>query len=438
MKPKNYSNVSSTTFLKNFLMLYKDKRLLIIFSLGMLSGFPWVLIGSAMTAWLQEAGLTRSSIGFFGSVFVVYAFNFLWAPLVDSLKIPILFKLGRRRSWIVLMQLIILLLVVLIAFTNPNQSLLWTSLLALGIAVASATQDVAIDAYRIEIIGESEPEKIPAGAAMTTSGWWTGYSLPGAAALILSDQNNISWQGVYLMLTGFVVAAIILVLSISEPQQLVNRVAGEAVNKVHWLLSTIVNPIAEFLKRNGFKLALAILSFIFLFKIGEAFLGRMSIVFYKEVGFTNTQIGIYSKLVGWWVIIPFTIIASMINVRYGIVKGLLISGIAMAATNLMFTWIAIVGPDVNLFAAAVIVDNFTASFATVAFVSFISYLTNRQYTATQYALMASLGNLGRTTLASFSGVMVDGLNGNWAVFFMITALMVVPSLCLLFFLREKI
>ena len=165
----------------------------------------------------------------------------------------------------------------------------------------------------------------------------------------------------------------------------------------------------------------------------------MSIVFYKEVGFSNTQIGVYSKIVGWWVIIPFTIIASMINIRYGIVKGLLISGIAMAATNLMFTWIALAGPNTNLFAAAVIVDNFTASFATVAFVSFISYLTNRQYTATQYALMASLGNLGRTTLASFSGVMVDALNGNWAVFFIITALMVVPSLVLLvLFLKPRI
>jgi len=428
----------STASIKDFLTLYKDKRLLIIFSLGMLSGFPWVLIGSAMTAWLQEAGLTRSAIGFFGSVFVVYAFNFLWAPLVDGLKLPLLSKLGRRRSWIVLMQFIILLLVLSIAFTDPSQSLLWTSLLALGIAIASATQDVAIDAYRIEIIGESESEKIPAGAAMATSGWWTGYSLPGAAALILSDQANVGWQQVYLMLAGFVVAAIILVLNIKEPQQLVTRVTGETSNLARWLFNTVVNPIAEFMQRNGFKLALAILSFIFLFKIGEAFLGRMSIVFYKEIGFTNTQIGVYSKIVGWWVMIPFTIVASIINIRYGIVKGLLISGIAMAATNLMFTWIAMVGPNTNLFAAAVIVDNFTAAFATVAFVSFISYLTNRQYTATQYALMASLGNLGRTTLASFSGVMVDGLNGNWSLFFVITALMVVPSLCLLLFLRKKI
>ena len=432
--------------LKQFFYLYNDKRLLIVFALGMLSGFPWVLIGSAMTAWLQEAGLSRSAIGFFGSVFAVYAFNFLWAPLLDGLKLPFLSRLGRRRSWIVLMQSVLLILVLGIAFTDPSNSLVWTSVLALGIALASATQDVAIDAYRIEVMAEAEQDKIPAGAAMATSGWWTGYSLPGALALVLSDLPEFGWQQVYLVLAVFVLLSLVFVLSIKERTQepapdlfAVNSpTAVEVVKPMQWLMNTGVQPIAEFFRRNGMTLALSILGFVFLFKIGEAFLGRMSIVFYKEIGFSNTQIGIYSKLVGWWVMIPFTLVASFINIRYGLIKGLLISGIAMAATNLMFTWIAMVGPNTNLFAAAVIVDNFTAAFATVAFVSFISHLTNRQYTATQYAMLASLGNLGRTTLASFSGVMVDGLNGNWALFFVLTALMVLPSLALLLRLRRHL
>jgi len=164
----------------------------------------------------------------------------------------------------------------------------------------------------------------------------------------------------------------------------------------------------------------------------------MSIVFYKEIGFSNTQIGIYSKLIGWWAIILFSIIASFINIRFGIVKGLFISGIAMASTNLMFTALAWVGPDEWLFAVAVVVDQFTAAFATVASVSFISHLTSRLYTASQYALMASISNFGRTTLAAFSGLMVDGLGGNWGLFFIITALMVIPSLLLLFFVRHQI
>jgi PAT family beta-lactamase induction signal transducer AmpG len=414
-----------------YLALYKDKRLLVVFVLGALSGFPWVLIGSAMTAWLQEAGLTRSAIGFFGSIFVVYAFNFLWAPLLDAYKAPFLSALGRRRGWIMAMQIIMLICVLCIAFTNPAVSLVMTSALALLIAIASATQDVAIDAYRIETMAENETNKIPAAAAMATSGWWTGYSLPGAVALILSDRAGIEWQHVYLVLAVFIVASMVFIGFITDPVVNVVATARRTVSLLQHIKQTVLAPLMEFFQRNGIKLALIILAFVFAFKIGEAFLGRMSIVFYKEVGFSNTDIGIYSKMIGWWVIIIFSFLASMLNIRFGILKGLLISGIAMAATNVMFTWIALVGPDKTLFAATIIVDNFTASFATVAFVSFISSLTHRAYTATQYALLASLGNLGRTTLAAFSGVLVDVLNGNWALFFVITALMVIPALLLL-------
>ena len=425
--------------LLGYLSLYKDKRLIVIFFLGCLSGFPWVLIGSVMTAWLKDAGLTNSAIGFFGSVFIVYGINFLWAPLLDAYKVPFLLRLGRRRSWIMLMQLLLLLLVLSIALTDPSINLIWTSALALGIAIASATQDVAIDAYRIEIIPIDEGDKIPAAAAMSTSGWWAGYSLPGAIALILSDQSAVEWKHVYFFLAFFIAAGILFVAFIREPSAKASRNAKAVpVSALTWLVNTVLQPISEFFQRNGFKLALFILLFVFAFKIGEAFLGRMSLVFYKEVGFSHTDIGIYSKMIGWWVIIIFSLIASALNVRFGLVKGLLISGIAMALTNLMFTWIALVGPDKMLFAAAIIIDNFTASFATVAFVSFLSHLTNRAYTATQYALLASLGNLGRTTLASFSGVLIDYLQGNWALFFILTALMVVPSLLLLMYLAPRL
>ena len=419
----------------DYLKLYKDKRLVVIFFLGCLSGFPWVLIGSAMTAWLKEAGLSNAAIGFFGSVFIVYAINFLWAPLLDAYKVPLLARFGRRRSWMLSMQLLLLVLVLGIAVTDPGANLIWTSLLALGIAIASATQDIAIDAYRIETLGVEEREKIPAAAAMSTSGWWAGYSLPGAIALILSDQPGMEWRHVYFCLSVFILAAIVFIAFIREPDHAVVS-ADKAIStgRFSGLVTTVAAPLAEFFQRNGLKFALALLLFVFAFKVGEAFLGRMSLVFYKEIGFSNTDIGIYSKMIGWWVIILFSLVASGLNIRFGLVKGLLISGIAMAATNVMFTWIALVGPDKMLFVAAIIVDNFTASFATVAFVSFISHLTHRAYTATQYALLASLGNLGRTTLAAFSGVLIDALGGNWALFFVLTALMVVPSLLLLLYL----
>lgn len=447
---------SVTAGLRYWISIYKDRRLLVIFLLGISSGFPWVLIGSAMSAWLKEASLSRAAIGFFGSILAVYAVNWLWSPLVDRVKLPLLTKLvGQRRSWILTMQSIILLCTFAITFTQPGVSLFWTSLIALLIAIASATQDIAIDAYRIEVMSESEPEKIPAGSAMATSGWWTGYGMLGAPAFFLADVPGWTWPDVYLALTVVLVALIAVVLIIKEPPS--NREArfAQAANRYTsllggdnghtaawtqaavWLTVTVWEPIREFFTRNGVQLAITILCFVFLFKIGEAFLGRMSIVFYKEIGFSNTEIGTYSKLVGGSLTIVFSIISSIINVRFGIIRGLLIGGIGMAATNLLFSYIAIIGPNTYVFAIAVIADGFTSAFSTVTFVAFISYLTSRTFTATQYALLASLGTLGRTLLASYSGQMVDNLNGNWALFFVITALMVIPSLLLLIWVGKK-
>ncbi len=421
------------------LSLYFDRRVWVIFLLGMSSGFPWVIIGSAMSAWLKEADLTRSAIGFFGSITAVYAVNFLWAPMLDRVQLPFFSILGRRRSWILLMQLILLAGVIAISFTDPSTGIIWTSLIALSIAVASATQDIAIDAYRIESIKPQDEHMIPVGSAMATSGWWTGYSLPGALAFILVDLDGWTWSNVYQVMGVFLVGLIAVVLMIKEPENYSPHIqtVRTGTNFQKWLAETVIEPFSEFFSRNGIKIALMILGFIFLFKIGEAFLGRMSIVFYKEIGFTNTEIGTYSKLIGWWVVIIFSIIGGIVNSRFGIYKGLFIGGVAMAASNLMFAWIAHVGPNTDLFLATVIVDGFTGAFATVTFVSFLSHLTSRKFTATQYALMASLGNLARTTLSSFSGVMVDGLGGNWSLFFIITALMVIPSLIMLFFISKK-
>ena len=178
--------------------------------------------------------------------------------------------------------------------------------------------------------------------------------------------------------------------------------------------------------------------FIFSFKLGEAFLGRMSVVFYKEVGFSNSEIGAYSKLITWWVTIIFAVIGGAFTIRFGIYKGLMIAGIAMAASNLMFAIMAQVGPDPTLFIATIIIDGFTAAWSTVAMVAFISLLCNHTFSASQYALMASLSVLGRTVLGGSSGWVVDSLNGNWSVFFILTAIMVIPALILLHHLRKHI
>jgi len=425
---------------------YLDRRLLWVFLMGCASGFPWVLIGSNMSGWLKDAGLTRAAIGYFGSVFAVYAFNFLWAPLVDRVKIPLLTnKLGQRRSWIFFTQFCMLCATLAIAGVNPAFNIAFTSTLALTIAIASATQDIAVDAFRIDSFSIKEKNKMPQASAMAVIGWWTGYSLPGYLAFINAD--SMGWNGVYYGMAGIIVFLMCCTLFVREPVTEREKLQAEAEDKYdigntiikragRWLLVTVYEPFSEFFKRNGVRVALTLLLFIFLFKIGEAFLGRMSIVFYKEIGFSNEQIGEYSKLIGWGVTIFFTLVGSVVNVRFGIVKGLLIGGLAMASSNLMFAWLASVGPVESILLAAIIVDNFTSAFATIAFVSFLTFLTGRGFTATQYALLASVGNFGRTTLASTSGKLVDMLGGNWTLFFVITTVMVIPSLILLISLKD--
>ncbi|WP_414931439.1 AmpG family muropeptide MFS transporter [Vibrio europaeus] len=422
---------------------YMDKRLMWVFMLGCSSGFPWVLIGSNMSGWLKDAGLTRAAIGYFGSVFAVYAINFLWAPLVDRVRLPLLHSmLGQRRSWIFLCQSVVLVCTLFIAGVDPSQNLMLTSMLALGIAISSATQDIAIDAFRIDTFPKSEPSKLPQASAMAVMGWWTGYSVPGYLAFINADA--IGWNGVYYGMAAIVAILMVFTLLVGEPKTQRDSLQAQAEQRhskvvgnraVAWLTVTVVEPFLDFFKRNGFQVALTLLLFVFLFKIGEAFLGRMSITFYKEIGFSNEQIGYYSKLIGWGLTILFTLVGSMVNVKFGIVRGLMIGGIAMASSNLMFAWIAKVGPNEQLFLATLVVDNFTSAFSTVAFVSFLTVVTGQAFSATQYALLASLGNFGRTTLASFSGELVDYLN-DWSTFFILTAVMVIPSLIMLYSLRH--
>jgi PAT family beta-lactamase induction signal transducer AmpG len=417
--------------LATLLAAWRDRRLAVIFLLGMASGYPWVLIGSAMSAWLAELGISRSAIGLIGGVTVMYAVNFLWAPLLDRFAPGFLRRFGRRRGWILMMQGGLLAATLALSRMEPGSMLLATGAVMLVIAFLSATQDIAIDAYRVELIPRSDQARISYGSAMATSGWWTGYGLLGALPFWLVDRAPGGWGSVYvgLALVWLVFIAVVAALAPQPDAARAPIAAGRSL--AGRVRATVVEPLAEFFARNGVKLALAILAFVLLFKIGEAFLGRMSIVFYKEVGFTNEQIGTYSKLLNWWVTVLFAILGSLVNARFGIIRGLFIGGVAMASTNLMFSWLAMTGPAPWLLSLTVVVDGFTAALGTVAFMAFITFLSSHTFTATQYALLASIGNLGRTTLASGSGWVVDRLDGDWALFFALTALAVVPSLLLL-------
>ena len=418
-----------------------DGRLWRIFLFGIASGYPWIVIGSGMSAWLKDEGLSRGSIGLFGVVFLAYTFNFLWAPIVDHLKLPFLSKLGQRRSWILLCQMVLVLLILALSLNDPGHNLLLTAAVALCVAIFSATQDLSIDAYRITIIREDEPDLIGLGASMATAGWWTGFSLPAVVAFWVAD--DLGWPLVYQGLAVlFLLIAVLALAIVREPARPAPKARasqkGLARQTFSWFDRTYIDAVAEFFWRNGVALAFGILGFIFLFKIGEAFLGRMAIVFYKEVGFTTAEIGTYSKGIGWIVTIVCALAAGLMATQLGNIRMLFAAGIAMAATNLLFSWIAIVGPDTNLFAIAVILDGIAGAVSTVAFVAFISEYTSRFHSATQYAALASVGNSGRTLLAAGSGFMVTALGGDWALFFVITALMVTPSLAILWWIWARI
>ncbi len=443
----------------NSLMLYKDIRMVRILLLGAISGFPWVLIGSSLSLWLKEEGLSRSTIGWAGLIFGVYAFNYLWAPIIDRIQIPLLTKkLGHRRGWIVLMQIAILLCLVVWSYINPTENLALLITVGLIIAIASATQDITVDALRIEQINENEGKSMAAGAAMAVVGWWTGYKLGGVIALFTAEYFEKTgvvdyWQTTFLILGVVVILMNIGLMFVHEPietdrqskqretDQMIEGKLGSSniiTNFIAWITGTIGGPIISFFKKNGFAIAVGILGFVFLFKIGEAFLGRMSIVFYKELGFSKGQIAIYSKTLGWITTVVFTLLGGIFAMRSGTIKTMFVAGILMALTNLLFAALYWTGKSEWLFAVAVIFDDITAAFATVAFVAFISLLVDRTYTATQYALLASIGTAGRTTLASSSGALVDWLNGDWGTFFVMTTVMVIPSLILLWFIRHKL
>ena len=334
------------------------------------------------------------------------------------------------------MQTIILISLIFWSVINPAVNLALVISVGLIIAIASATQDITLDALRIEQIGENEGKSMQAGAAIAVVGWWTGYKLGGVVALTSAEilQNfgfENYWQITFLVLGLIIISCNIGLMFVNETLQTERKDEQNKTDKmiekklgssnllsktIVWLTGTIIGPIISFFKKNGFKIALSILAFIFLFKIGEAFLGRMSVIFYKEIGFTKSDIALYSKGLGWLTTVIFTLIGGLFAIRSGVIKAMFVSGILMASTNLLFSLLAWAGKSELLFAIAVIFDDMAAAFATVAFVAFISMLVDRTYTATQYALLASIGTAGRTTLAASSGALVDWLNGDGVYF----------------------
>jgi PAT family beta-lactamase induction signal transducer AmpG len=427
--------------------VYADRRILTILALGFASGLPSPLVFSNLSIWLRDEGVSRTDIGLFALVATPYAINFLWAPLVDRMPLPwFSARFGRRRGWALGTQSLLMLAIGVMAMTDPAGGLWPVALAALAISIASATQDIVIDAFRIELL---EPERYGAGSAAAIWGWHIGGTLVGGAGGLWL-AHLFGWNVAYGLLALAVGLGMAAVWHSPEPEVHVDEavrardaadaeratahLSGRIAAAARWLHQAVVAPLTDFMRRDGWLL---ILVFIFVFKLGDALLGRMSGVFYRELGFGLDEIAEVAKVYGLAANITGILVGGWVVARFGTLKGLLAGGFSAAGTNLTYAFLANAGNDTLLFEAAVVADNFTGGLATVAFVAYLSNLCNVAYTATQYALLASLGNLARIWFSASAGALVDGLDGDWATFFVLTTLVALGGLPLLLVIMRR-
>ncbi|GAB6041796.1 AmpG family muropeptide MFS transporter [Endothiovibrio diazotrophicus] len=426
--------------------VYRDRRVLAILFLGFSSGLPLALTFGTLTLWLAELGISKTTIGLFALVGAPYTFKFLWAPLVDRLPIPLLTRrFGRRRGWALFTQLALMGAIFGLGTTNPAEDPVLTALFALLVAFCSASQDIVIDAYRVEILDE---ERYGAGAAMIVLGYRIGMLVSGAGALYAA--SFFGWHTTYFAMAALMVVGMVTVLLNPEPRVHESRESREQQARVSaflarrpdlpprlgtalaWIHGAVIAPFAEFMGRRGWLLVLA---FILLYKFGDALAGVMSNPFYVELGFTKIEIANISKAFGLAATIIGGILGGLMVSRFGILKSLLYCGLLQAVSNLMFAILAMAGHDLGLLTATIAIENLSGGMGTAAFVAYLSSLCNVAYTATQYALLSSFMAFGRTLLSSGGGWLADRLD--WVSFFVLTTFAALPGLLLLIWMARR-
>lgn len=426
--------------------IYLQRRPLTLLFLGFSSGLPLLLVFGTLSFWLREAGIDRGTIGFVSWVALAYGFKWVWSPLVDRLRVPLLTaQLGRRRAWLLLSQLAVAAGLAGMAMTDPLSDLQRLVWLAVIVAFASATQDIVIDAFRIESGGT----RMQAAMAAT---YMIGYRLAmivaGAGVLWLaawvdpdeSVYRHAPWQAAYLAMAGMMLVGIVTTLLVSEPhppQLPINGVPPEPAGLARlpawlspvarWLWSAMINPFVDFFRRHGW-LALLVLALIASYRISDIVLGVIANVFYVDMGFSKTEVANVTKVFGVIMTLLGAVIGGVLVNRLGVMRILFAGALLAAATNLLFALLANVGASVPMLIGVVAMDNLSGGLASAAFVAYLSALTNVQYSATQYALFSSVMLLLPKFLGGFSGVIVDRIG--YEQFFLITALIGLPVLIL--------
>lgn len=419
------------------LAVYFTRRMLILFALGMASGLPLALTASTLTARLADSGIDLKSIGLFAAVATPYAFKFLWAPLIDGLRVPLLAPLfGRRRSWMLVTQCALIGALVVMASLDPSQALGTLALAAIVVATLSATQDIVIDAFRVESLG---PDEQGAGAATLVFGYRIGMLLSGAGALALAEMYG--WKGAYLVMAAIMGIAVLVTLIAREPVGAVNEAAVQEgavqgdnvfVKVQRFLKESVIAPFADFMTRPYWA---GVLIFVILYKFGDAFMGAMFNPFLLDIGFTKMQMAAIAKLYGLTATLAGAFCGGLVVARLGMYRALLICGLAQMLTNLLMVGQAQLGANEMYLIFSISAENFAGGLGTTAFVAYLSALTRRHYTATQYALLSSFASFGRTLLATPSGWVVEHVG--WEIFFIISCVISLPSLALLIWLERR-
>lgn len=415
----------------SWLGVYRKPAVLRLFFLGFSSGLPLLLVFGTLSFWMREVGVDLKSIGFMSWVGLCWGMKWLWAPLVDRLRIPVLSAgLGQRRAWLLCAQIGLTASLALLAFSNPAQNLTLTAALALATAFCGATQDIALDAFRIE--SGSEDEQAAFAAAYQT-GYrlamiWSGAGALAIAAAFETQQGAADgWTAAYLAMAASMLVGIVTVLFSPEPSQRRREAPRAAVSKKEWLLDAVVNPFLDFFRRFGWGAA-AVLALIATYRISDVVMGVMANPFYADLGFTKEEVAAVSKVFGLVLTLLGAFAGGAVASRIGVMKTLFLGALLSALTNLLFSALAARGHDTAFLVLTVSADNFAGGLASAAFVAYLSGLTNVAYSATQYALFSSIMLILPKFLAGFSGMAVEAVG--YGAFFAATAAVGLPVLLL--------
>jgi PAT family beta-lactamase induction signal transducer AmpG len=415
--------------------------------LGFAAGLPFLLVFSTLSAWLRDVGVARTTIGFFSWVGITYSIKVLWAPVIDRLPLPGLTPLlGKRRSWMLLAQCAIALGLTGMALTDPLSDLRLIAVFALVVAFGSATQDITIDAYRIEAV---DKRLQGAMAATYVLGYRVALLVAGAGAFYIAE--GYSWTVAYLAMAALMGIGIVTTLVISEPEHVrdartlaleasLERAVGVqdkqtlAARIAAWFSDAVISPFVEFFQRNG-SIAVLILLLVGCYKLSDITMGVMANPFYLDLGFSKTEIANISKIFGFFMTIAGAALGGVMVVRFGLLRPLLAGAVLIASTNLLFVWLAVSEPKLVTLAVVISADNLSGGFAASAFIAYLSSLTNSAYTATQYALFSSLMTLPAKFIGGFAGWVVD--TAGYASFFLYAGLLGLPAIFLVLHLHQR-